>query len=664
MNKTKFLRIAAGGATVVVAALFFYAGASKMENPQVFADAIAAYRMLPDALINPVALVLPPLEVIVAVCVCIPVLRGAGLLLMGGMTIVFLMALAQAALRGLVVDCGCFGGGEASAWKMVLSMVRDGVLLVAIGWLYTRRLRVQENCHDSAMRSGKGVCARNFCRIGVVLLFLAGTMSLEGRHFEISNERVLWKQPMNERGKFAPCLEVKLRVASDMPVGKSYARAYFFAPTGKMIGKPVNPIPTQYEKGNPASLLPFYFKQNKAVTVRFLLPVDLKKQDPEWRAVVVFGDDRDATSLLAAESKRTILGDFANAYNFPERKLCLQDSATRGKNEERLTEVVCLTNLPDYPRYTLFARLPRGVARGRDAKGVLCLSLLAHQVSDVRLALMNNEAKGDIADMISYADNKQLIVLCWAIKAFWNSGKNWDDLTPAEAQTLEYRFGRVASAWETGVKKLAAQYGFEPRNFLIWGYSNSAQFAGRLALKKPEYFAAVHMQNPGSFGKPVAAASKILWSLTMGEVDSGYGRAVKFQEKCHELGYPLIFKAVPGMGHDNDRRSRQLATLVFEYVRSLPADPAQREKALMVGMENAPFYGDWLNQTMEKNENRDQIPRRLRVALPTEKLAKIWLRETPLPASEDPATPPAAPPMQTSGSTPGPVSEMTRPVSP
>lgn len=641
MNTQGLQKVIACGVTIVVAALFFYAGAQKLVEPRGFAEAIAAYRVLPGFFVNPVALILPPLEMIVAVCICIPALRGAGLLLMGAMTVVFLVALAQAALRGLVVDCGCFGGGEPSECKMVSSIVRDVVLLAAVGWLYRRRLRASGEDRRDSESLPKAVGRRIFCRAGLIFLFFCGALSVEGRHFEISNERVLWKQPMNERGKFAPCLEVKLKVASDMPVGKSYARAYFFDTRAKMIGKPVNPIPAQYEKGNPPSMLPFYFKQNRAVTVRFLLPEDLRKRDPDWRVVVVFGDGKDATSLLAAESKRSILGDFANAYNFPERQLCMKDSATRGKNEERLTEVACLTNLPDYPRYTLFARLPRGVDRGRDAKGVLCLSLLAHQVSDVRLALMNNEAKGDIADMISYADNKQLIVLCWAIKAFWNPGRNWDELPPSEAQAFEYRFGRVASAWEAGVKKLAAQYGFEPRNFLIWGYSNSAQFAGRLALKKPEYFAAVHMQNPGSFDKPVAAASKIVWSLTMGEMDSGYGRAVKFQEKCHELRYPMIFKTVPGMGHDNDRRSRQLATLVFEYVRSLPADPVQREKMLLAGMENAPFYGDWLNPTMEKNENRDQIPPRLRVALPTQKLAQVWLRETPLPASEDPATPPA-----------------------
>jgi hypothetical protein len=123
----------------------------------------------------------------------------------------------------------------------------------------------------------------------------------------------------------------------------------------------------------------------------------------------------------------------------------------------------------------------------------------------------------------------------------------------------------------------------------------------------------------------------------MGEVDSGYGRAVKFQKACHALNYPFFFKAVPGMGHDNDRGSRQLATVIFEYVRSLPKDPVERVAKYQSDAWAAPFVGDWLNQVMEPGENREEIPARLRIALPTALLAKAWARESRLTREEDPA---------------------------
>lgn len=145
------------------------------------------------------------------------------------------------------------------------------------------------------------------------------------------------------------------------------------------------------------------------------------------------------------------------------------------------------------------------------------------------------------------------------------------------------------------------------------------------------------MHNPGSFDKPNLAAAGILWGLTMGEVDSGYGRAVKFQQACLDAKYRIMFKAVQGMGHDNDRGSRQLATLFFEYARSLPKEPVAREAKLRQTMDNPEYWGDWLNQTVERRENKEDVPVRLRVPLPTALMAQAWERVKPLAPEDDPA---------------------------
>ncbi|MDR1497092.1 MAG: hypothetical protein LBS59_01570 [Puniceicoccales bacterium] len=475
----------------------------------------------------------------------------------------------------------------------------------------------------------RGVC--------VFLIYSLMSVCVQGRHFEIKQERVVLRASIGERG-FQPAVEAFLYVAADMQVGKSYARAYFYDVLGKRIAGPVAPRGAYYEKGQPPTALPFYLKHGRGIKVRFPLPfTDFSKKYPGWRGVLVFGDDKDATALLVAEDRKHITGEFATWYNFPENALCQKESVTRLPAQARLTEMKCETHLKDYPQFTLFARLPEGVANAREAKGVLCLSLLANQIAHVRVMLMNREATGDVAEMIRYADAKQLIVICWAVKQFWNTGTNSDELSEKEAKYHDGRFTEIANSWARGVRRLAGIYGFEAKNFMIWGYSNSAQFAGRLALKKPEFFGIVHMHNPAAFGTPTEEAKHVIWSMTMGENDGGIGNAVKFWKKCKALGYRYFYKTVPMLGHGNDRASRQWANLVFEYARSLPVEKKAREQKLKEDFENAAYYGDWMNQGVVKKEDEEEIPAQLRVALPTPLLVKGWLREKPLTREEDPA---------------------------
>lgn len=467
-------------------------------------------------------------------------------------------------------------------------------------------------------------------------------VSLEGRHFELVNERVFLKPKSSGEKGFVPYVEVQLCVDADMPAGKCYARLYLFDSNGRQHGAGITPVPARYDAIGRATQLPFYLKKISTLRVRFSLPADLEKRMPGGvcYGVLVFGDQQDATAkvvLMAARAGNARQRDWRE-FNFPEKKLCQQESRSRDANRERLTEIKCPTGLVDYPYFTMFARLPAGVNTGQDAGGVLCLSLLANQINDVRLSLINREAQGDIGDMIRYADNKKLIVLCWAIKSFWDSSRNWDWLTPENARYYRERFERVVMAWERGVKQLANRFEFEPKHFLIWGYSDSAQFAGRLALRRPAYFGAVHMHNPCSFDMPVESAKHIIWGLTMGEQDSGYWNATQFVFKANELGYRLVFKAVPRMGHDNDLGSRQLATLLFEYVRGLPLEERERQRMISAEVDSALYCGDWLNQLVETRDSKHgRIPPRLRVPLMTELIKQAWMREKPLSPADDPS---------------------------
>ena len=126
---------------VVVGGIFVYAGAVKLSNPLEFADAIATFQLLPPQLVNMVALSLPPFEMVAGLLlVCGWKLRAAALGILV-LTFVFAVALAQALVRGLPVDCGCFGSGETSGWKVWSALGRDILLMAAAAWIYRRATR-------------------------------------------------------------------------------------------------------------------------------------------------------------------------------------------------------------------------------------------------------------------------------------------------------------------------------------------------------------------------------------------------------------------------------------------------------------------------------------------------------------------------------------------
>ena len=123
------LRLALGG-------VFLYAGTTKVTNPQEFADSIATFKMLPPQVLNIVALGLPPFEILLGLMLVSGWKARAASLALAGLSIVFGLALGQALMRGLVVDCGCFGSGEPSTLKTWASFGRALLLLVISFWIF------------------------------------------------------------------------------------------------------------------------------------------------------------------------------------------------------------------------------------------------------------------------------------------------------------------------------------------------------------------------------------------------------------------------------------------------------------------------------------------------------------------------------------------------
>ncbi len=101
---------------LAVAGLLAAAGGMKLGDPEAFALAIANYHLLPRQALQPLAYLLPLLELAAAGALFQRPLRGAGWRLSCGLFATFSLAVGLALVRGLDISCGCFGGSSPVSW--------------------------------------------------------------------------------------------------------------------------------------------------------------------------------------------------------------------------------------------------------------------------------------------------------------------------------------------------------------------------------------------------------------------------------------------------------------------------------------------------------------------------------------------------------------------
>lgn len=126
---------------LVVAAYFLYAAVGKIGHGDArqFAIEISNYKILSPAYVNLPAVFMPWWEVAAAIALIVPATRRAGAVIIGGMLLMFIAAVAYSALYlGLKISCGCTGDGSSQAGWFTIG--RNVLLLagvVASVYLYT-----------------------------------------------------------------------------------------------------------------------------------------------------------------------------------------------------------------------------------------------------------------------------------------------------------------------------------------------------------------------------------------------------------------------------------------------------------------------------------------------------------------------------------------------
>jgi putative oxidoreductase len=109
MAQNSSMRIVWRILTLIIGALFIYAGAIKALDPIGFANDIDNYKILPWFVGVRLAFYLPWLEILCGLALIIHRLYFGGLLILAMLTSVFIVASIVAKVRGLDITCGCFG---------------------------------------------------------------------------------------------------------------------------------------------------------------------------------------------------------------------------------------------------------------------------------------------------------------------------------------------------------------------------------------------------------------------------------------------------------------------------------------------------------------------------------------------------------------------------
>jgi uncharacterized membrane protein YphA (DoxX/SURF4 family) len=127
---------------LILGGVLLVAGGLKVSDPYGSATSVRAYQMLPIDLANFLGFVLPFIEVGIGLLLIVGIWVRLAAIAGGALMVMFIVAIGQAWIRGISLDCGCFGKGglletdELPVWTYATEIVRDIALAGVAGYLF------------------------------------------------------------------------------------------------------------------------------------------------------------------------------------------------------------------------------------------------------------------------------------------------------------------------------------------------------------------------------------------------------------------------------------------------------------------------------------------------------------------------------------------------
>lgn len=119
---------------ILLGGVFVYAGVLKGLDVEAFAGQVATYNILPYHWNMVVAAILPFIELIVGLHLVFNRWTRASALVVGGLCGTFFLILASVLVRGMEIDCGCFGPQDSST--PLQAIIRNLLLLTMAHYIF------------------------------------------------------------------------------------------------------------------------------------------------------------------------------------------------------------------------------------------------------------------------------------------------------------------------------------------------------------------------------------------------------------------------------------------------------------------------------------------------------------------------------------------------
>ena len=127
------------GLRFLVGGIFIYAAIPKILDPGAFAKTVFNYQILPEILVNPVAITLPWLELVTGAFIILGIWLQGALIIYNLLMAAFIGALVFNTARGLDIHCGCFSQ-EPGDIINVGTIIRDALIFIPSAYLLIRVL--------------------------------------------------------------------------------------------------------------------------------------------------------------------------------------------------------------------------------------------------------------------------------------------------------------------------------------------------------------------------------------------------------------------------------------------------------------------------------------------------------------------------------------------
>jgi putative oxidoreductase len=122
---------------ILIGLLFAWSGLAKLGDIQSFADQVHNFRIMPVAFEHLVAMTLPWIELVASLALILGIRARPAAVLVTLLLAAFTLGVAQAMVRGLDFECGCFGTADGTT--VGFKKLAQNLAMLVVGWLASRR---------------------------------------------------------------------------------------------------------------------------------------------------------------------------------------------------------------------------------------------------------------------------------------------------------------------------------------------------------------------------------------------------------------------------------------------------------------------------------------------------------------------------------------------